>query len=363
MKKASLLFMAALAGITANAQNPLQVNKGMITKITATWCGPCGEWGWTMLETMIADKGSKNLVMTMYPSNSTSDNDKDFYSQIAADWKTHLDFGHSIYPTFGSNFKDHTGPHYDASAGTLNSGAIQSDIYADVDAFDAAPVVASTGYTYELIGNTINVKTKTKFWQAASGEYYVLPIIIENGTAHIQNVQGTGVVTKNHHNVMRASMAATSYGDQIASGSITANQTFTKDYSFTITDASWDKTKLKVNVLLLKKNGSNYDYVNGNDIYEWATSVKDINSIKNVAVYPNPANGYTDVSFATKESATINISVIDALGKIVFNSGNIHTTQPDNIYRISTSNMPTGVYNVIISTETDKTVQKLVVTN
>eukprot|EP01012_Entosiphon_sulcatum_P013966 TRINITY_DN19118_c0_g1_i1.p1 TRINITY_DN19118_c0_g1~~TRINITY_DN19118_c0_g1_i1.p1 ORF type:complete len:359 (-),score=52.87 TRINITY_DN19118_c0_g1_i1:992-2068(-) len=354
MKKLALLLLASAALNNASAQvpAPLKENKGMFAKISATWCGPCGAWGWTLMDGLISTNAN-DIPISFFPSSSDGApwQNLDFYNATNVTFSNAISF--TGYPSYSANFVDKSAAN--TSGGSVNTAGVTTDVNAALASFRTAPVVASTGYTYKIVGNNITVDTKTKFWAAASGNYYLAVLLLENAK-HIQNSQ-SGVVQ--HHGVLRASMSTNVWGEQIATGSIAANAEYTKSYTFTVTDTKWDKTLFHPVVVLFKQNGSKYDYVNGNDKYGFATSVANVGTMQNVSVYPNPATEQATVAVSLDKAADVNITLVDAVGRVVYNSGNLQFGTGVNAHFINTSSLAAGVYNVNIQSEGNVETQRL----
>jgi hypothetical protein len=343
MKK--LLLIIALGIIfllNAKAQTPLPVNKSLIVKLTATWCGPCGTQGFPQSEELIANMNNDAFFIATYSSGYTSWHDSDFFCMAAQYWDQQLYWGG--IPAFSCNFKD-------KSQFAQTNIDIDNGVYDEIDNFKAKPVIASTGYTLEKLGNTLNVVTRTKFWADASGDYYLVPCIVEDSVEHSQNGQTDTTHTVPHRFVLREVMTSTGWGDLIASGNITANQTFDKSFSFTVTNPTWNVNRLRVAVILFKKTGTIYTYANGNDLYDWATNVKDANALNNISLYPNPATNYTEIGFTTTKAVHVNIAVTDMLGHIVYTDNNVHFAAGENEYHFNLGGFAPGFYTATINSE------------
>jgi hypothetical protein len=354
MKK--ILLLCAFAGFvkSANAQVPKKVSTSLVHKITATWCGPCGSWGWTLSNDLIAATSSKALYMNLYASSGTTWNNSKFYTLTSYDLAQA--FTLIGYPDFGNNGISHTAPNYDGSS--INTTKVKSDIIAAVDAFALTTPVASSANSIKITGSSLTVDARVKFWSAASGDYYLAAYLIEDGAMNSQNGQTTTTGSTSHHDVMRGSLSTSAWGELVATGSIAANATFTKPFSFTISDATWDKTKLKVYTVLWKKVGAKYQYVNASET-EVATSIDAIAGVNSVKLSPNPSMGQnTNVSIQSTENKDLNISVVNVLGQTVYNTTHNVVVGMNNL-TIPSSNFADGMYQVMISAENGTIVEKL----
>lgn len=91
-------------------------------------------------------------------------------------------------------------------------------------------------------------------------------------------------------------------------------------------------------------------------------TVEDVTSsaFATVDIYPNPANTQFTVALSISEQANANISVINTLGQVVYSreESNVHGERNLNI---STENMASGMYQVIITSGNNRLVKKVTV--
>jgi hypothetical protein len=155
------------------------------------------------------------------------------------------------YPTFSANF-------YDAWTNASTLQAMTANIETKISEHKAAAVVANSGLTYTVEGNNIVVNTRTKFFQAATGEYNISVIVLEDKV--IANQSGpNGGANASHHKVLRSSNG--DWGTMVSSGSVASGTQF--DKTITITkDAAWNMANVEIATLLWKKNGTQWDFVN-----------------------------------------------------------------------------------------------------
>ena len=69
----SLVFLAiatAASSQTTNITVP-KTQKGVVTKLAATWCPFCGSEAWDTYKNMVSDLSSKSLVMVAHRSTSS----------------------------------------------------------------------------------------------------------------------------------------------------------------------------------------------------------------------------------------------------------------------------------------------------
>jgi len=87
------------------------------------------------------------------------------------------------------------------------------------------------------------------------------------------------------------------------------------------------------------------------------SSVKEPEWLSGVSLQPNPTNGITNVVFSRPVAATLEISVVDATGRVLLSD----ISEQENTVRIDCSNLPGGVYWLRFRTGQEIGVRKLVV--
>lgn len=355
MKKFLLLGALAATINTANAQIPKKVSTSLVHKITATWCGPCGSWGWTLANDLISVTSGKALYMNLFASNGTTWSNTKFYNTTS--YNLAQAFTLIGYPDFGNNGISHTKPNFDGSS--INTTKVKSDIIAAVDAFALTTPVASSANSMKITGNKVEVDARVKFWSATTGDYYLAAYLIEEGALNAQNGQTTTTGSTSHHGVMRGSMSTSSWGEVVATGSIIKDATFKKTFTFDVTDATWDKAKFKVYTVLWKKVGTKYEYVNASE-NEAPTSINSISGINDIKLSPNPSVGQnTNISIQSTESQNVTISVLDMSGKAIFTSANNLVSVGQNNFTVPSDNFAAGIYQVVLSSANGTIVEKL----
>lgn len=355
MKKIVLAIVACSLGLSLHAQTPEKKSIALVNKLTGTWCPPCGAWGWEMAEELITATQGKALYVGIFVGYPDNGNDKFMNATgntLSSAFET-PDFGG--VPDFGANG---IGKMVFSQSG-VNTSQSKADIIADVNTFAATTPTASAANIMTVSGNTVSVNAKVQFWSAASGEYYLAAYLIEDGAMNLQASQ-SGTVS--HHGVLRGSMSANMpFGEQIATGSIAANQTYNKTFTFNVTDATWDKSKFKVYTVIWKKNGSKYDFVNASK-NSVATGIAPLANVEAVNVFPNPAVDQATLSFASGSAMDINIQVTDIAGRVVYTAENNKVVKGNNSFSLPVAQWTAGAYNVTISSVDGKMTQRLVVT-
>lgn len=95
-------------------------------------------------------------------------------------------------------------------------------------------------------------------------------------------------------------------------------------------------------------------------IVETCTGIAESTSLQDVKVYPNPTNGFFNITIKNANFNTILISIINMVGKEVFSALENNVTV-DYSKQINLQNLAKGMYYVKINTEGDVMIQKLIV--
>ncbi len=243
MKKLLLLVLSVfLAQTELAAQEVSQVQKSVITKRTATWCPYCGTWGWELFEGLIEDNSEKAVLLAAHFGGSQLE------TTTSAEYLANL--GGAGQPRFFLNNELQA-----ASASTISD--TRASIKQQVDANYLLQPLANSGSYSSFDGNTLNIQTRTVFFQEAEGEFYLGVYLIEDGVLNSQAGQSGEVM---HHYVMRDAATSTTFGDLLASGTIAAGTEYTSTYSVDV--SGYVPENLDVVTIIWKKEGATYLFVN-----------------------------------------------------------------------------------------------------
>jgi len=227
MKKL-ILFLLALAIVSVacnkdddddddnkSSLSPKQEQYGFAINYTAKWCGPCGSWGVPLIHDY-ATAAPNGAVICAHASGDPMHN-ATLYTAFTADRTT----GGGIPSFWIGDTKTTNGS---AMAGLLATAA-----------------EAGVDLSFEVSGSDMNIKTKTEFFGAGTGDYYLSVLVLEDGIdggpgsgAYEQNGGGAGLL---HDFVLRAAAGNIAYGELITSNP-SSGKTVEKDYTIPL-DASW----------------------------------------------------------------------------------------------------------------------------
>ncbi len=216
-------------------------------KYTATWCGPCGDWGGPAFEAMVDANPGRILAFTLQASDdfSTARN-TEVFDAFEAKWP------YSGTPNFQCN---------NVILGTNVGGA-----QAEINTRNAVAPDAGVGIHYSIGAGTnagkLNINVYTKFFKDVSGEYFTGVYILHKEIVKNQNVDGTYDPNYVHHHVMMDHVTPV-WGDAITTGNTAKGTVKHLGYVYPYTDIpDLNLAKMEVVAIVWKKNGTTFDLIN-----------------------------------------------------------------------------------------------------
>ncbi len=233
MKKLTLLLLAFVLVVSAckkdeeetqddnSGLNPTAKQKGFAINYTATWCGHCGNWGAPLIHSYAKD-APDGVAICAHASGDPMNN--------------------SLYNSFTQDRTTGGGiPSFWVGDDKTTDKMAMKNLLAKGDA------IAGVDISYSKDGNTMKIKTKVKFFNAGSGDYYLSVLVLEDGidgssSAGQYKQSGTSQSYPNddykHDFVLRASsINGNAYGELIVSNPA-KDKEISKDYSISL-DAGW----------------------------------------------------------------------------------------------------------------------------
>ena len=314
MKKFLLSLLIAGFLNCAAGQNIVvpYVQKPVLTKRTAEWCINCGTWGWTMFEGLIEDNHPNALVIAAHYSG-------DLANQTATDITNN--FGGFGQPTF---FMDNE----NQLASVINYPTKLEEIKLKVTAAGGINPLAQTGIMAVYNDTELKVHTKTRFFEATSGAYYVGIYQVDKSVIFFQQGQGNDA---DHKNVLQASLLGDSFGTLVAEGAVAAETDFDLTATIDLSEVD-DMDNLRFATIIWVKVDDKYEVVNSNfsdDISEEeVVATEDLErQVPEFTVTPNPADNQSDIQLRLEtDLGQVELKLFDAKGqevKVLF-SGNLN---------------------------------------
>ena len=227
------------------SDNTLEVtesNMAVVGKRTATWCGPCGSWGFPQFESLKQTYRGKALFMAWKDAFTTTEGTT-LFDEVGPTFN----LGGSV-PTFFYNFIPNA-----------NDSVITKHIESDY-------VEANSNYEMEVSGENVLLKTTTKFFANVEGVYYIAPYMIVDNIVGYQNGHPDGNNTIHHNYVARIAKPTTTssvknFGYQLTTNG--ADRGHTVNLDFTVKkDISWKTRDISFGLVIYKQEPWGLQFVN-----------------------------------------------------------------------------------------------------
>ena len=210
----------------------------------------CGQFGNAIFDSIADTKDSSSIAIAMHTSGSSLANNvtETLFTQLNGTKVPEYLVNNSICSVTGGNLG-------------IKVAETASAIQKKIDSISFILPIASTWMDYTIANNKITCKTKSKFFNATSGEYYLAIYVIEDSVVAPQKI--TAINTKqdfSHYDVLRTSLTQ-AMGDLLVSGSVQTNIPYELNRNIAI-DPSWKVEDLKVIAVIYRKTQSGYQIIN-----------------------------------------------------------------------------------------------------
>jgi hypothetical protein len=301
MKKFLLLFVFIGFGISGFSQDVVEVQKSLVTKRTATWCPFCGQWGWELFDGIIEDNSDKAVYMAAHFGGSMLENPTSL-ALVS-------NLGGAGQPRFFFNNEF-------ISASSSSIGAARTTFQNKIDDAFATSPIANTGLEATIEDDMLTVKSKVRFFQEATGEFYMGLYVVEDGVvANQAGISGQAV----HKKVLRGAFTDDHFGDLLDNGTIAADTEFDNTYTLAIPD--YNVEEVEIAAVIWRKVGTFYNVVNvwsTTDIEEGtATSTEEVAAVMNASLLPTIALQQSTLQLDLASPKEVQISVYNMLGQAV----------------------------------------------
>lgn len=252
-----LLLGLCMAASLSYGQDIDRTQRTLITKTTATWCPPCGGWGWDLFEHLVDDNEDAAILMATHYSG-------DLYSQAADDFSEVFDA--TGQPQF---FLD--GTRVSASSATATQARVAVASATQQAAGQLADVGLEIVNMSEAGGREYRFDVHTEFFSSMPGSYNVALYAVEDSVINSQANRGSMAV---HMRVLRESLLGGSFGVPLSTQNPSAGYTETAQVLVTPRPLVWKilDTRLVAIVWADEGNGQ-YRYVNGFELEEWQLAI------------------------------------------------------------------------------------------
>lgn len=311
-----------------------EVQTPIVTKVTATWCSPCGGWGWDLFEELIEDNESSAVLIAGHYRGS--DLETVAGSELAAN------FNATGQPSFFLGNERQS-----ASSGT--SAAARTTIKNTIDVTAATvPIVNTAIYWSDVQDRAYTFETTTQFFQAATGEYNLAVYAVEDDVVNRQTSRGNDAI---HKRVLRGNIdGQTTFGSLVVNGTAAVDDTFSSSFTFDF-PTTWNIDNIRLVTVLWKKNGATWDFVNANEVVpgEW---VNVSNTDNLLAAEDYRITGFSESGILTttldlaKESRSAILELIDVNGRLLATRQLGNTPSGKTQITWDGTSLATGIYAV-----------------
>jgi hypothetical protein len=323
--------------------------KLLVEEATGTWCGWCTR-GIVYMDSLEKMHGDAVSLVAVHNADPMAESAYDGWmgSQISG------------YPSVVIDRREIADP---SDLFTVYNAEKSFFGFADITL--GAPTVTGTSYSL-----TATVKPAVDF----SGDYRLVCVLAENdvhGTSagweqhnyysfqsQNQPLVGAG---KNWQQLPEVVPATTMIYDFVgrralpsvtgAAGSLPATMVHDQTYTYTFNttlDASWKSSALNAVVMLIRSSDGAVLNSNSKRV---TVGVNNVNAgITAMKVYPNPATDVATVAFSLESASTVNVQLVDAVGRVVYTTQQQMTAGAQQV-AINTGNVSSGLYSVKVQTE------------
>ena len=279
------------------AQEVPEVQTPLVTKISATWCPPCGTWGWDLFEHLLEDNGDKAILLAAHHSG-------DLLTLASQDLMAN--FGATYQPRFFVN-------NTNILANSGNVDAKRMEVGETVSQMNGQTPLVNTGLLVTRENNKYTIKAKTKFFADVVGDIRLTIMAIESGIDNFQNSRPNAI----HDNVVRGIVGSETFGIEIANGSVSTG--FEKESTYTMDlENGWNPDNMEFVALLWSKVDNKYNYMNGSKTAETMTSAVN-DQINNSFIAEWRKDGINSALFlnASEPMGQSSISVYNTNGQLL----------------------------------------------
>lgn len=304
MKSLIFTFLICLSfGLQAQDVEPIQ--RTLITKRSATWCSPCGSWGWDFFHDAVTQNEEKAFFFAAHHSG-------DLVNQTAKDITDN--WGAIGQPRFYFNSTD-------IGASSSSSATKLADLKDMVDvAYETVPTVGvGLEVFWDAENEQILVNTNTKFFQTATGEFYTGVYLVEDNVIANQASQGSNA---NHEKILRASFSDGTFGVPFLINSFGVDDEFSNQFTMSgVENPMVSNLDYEYIAIVWQKVNDIYEVVNvsgTSEINELIIDGVEEITTTGLSVYPAVFTNEVTVEFElTQAVERAKFSVFDLTGKLV----------------------------------------------
>lgn len=218
-------------------------NMGIIGKRTATWCNPCGDWGFPQFQSLKDKWGKRDVAYMAWKDAFKTEKGSELFDEVGPQFN----LGGSV-PTFFFNFIANT-----------SDSVLTKHIEADY-------VIANSNYKMQIGGDKIKLETTTKFFTEVEGQYYLAPYLIVDNLVGYQNGHPDENFTTHRNYVAGIAKPinvgnVNNFGYQITTKGASAGTVINLDFEVD-RDVTWPTRNISFVLIIFKKQSWGLEFIN-----------------------------------------------------------------------------------------------------
>lgn len=310
MRFFTLLVLFAAIAFNLHAQTVPTKKMAVYMKETATWCEPCGTWGWQLNSDILSRPVSQPFVTAkMHTSRSSA-----LHSPDALTMNAYMSSASGV-PAFYVNMNNETAY---SSTGGIFTGTTRTNVWSVIDNFATQDADIATGFTTTISADKTNItiNTSTLTFNDVDGDYYLGVYVLEDDVFEIQRGFTSGAT---HNKVFREAITPV-MGEQVTGGMTPAGTQLDLSYGYQV-PAEYEADKLQFFVILWKKDGIDYTFETSWSDFQYATTTTGVENrfADNANAYSFVNNNTLNYHFITNEwvGKNLSVTVVNAQGQEV----------------------------------------------
>jgi|TARA_B110000046_G_scaffold23727_1_gene22711 hypothetical protein len=96
-------------------------------------------------------------------------------------------------------------------------------------------------------------------------------------------------------------------------------------------------------------------------VFSTTSTGAELESVSKITTYPNPVNDNLSIDISSDEASSINVKIIDIMGKVIMDLGSKELQTGLNTISVNTSSLASGMYNVEVSSTEGSVVKRIIV--
>lgn len=344
MRKLLLLACLITGTLSMNAQEISTEQWSLVTKKTADWCTLCGQWGWTFKQNIIADQANKPTVVWSTHFSGGLDTPT---SQAIIDNMPQT----SAQPVFFIN-------NDNMNVSSNNIAAKRDEFNSILETLSSLPAFAGVGSTAVFDGMKITNTARVQFLvdleaDEGGGEYWLASYLVDDLLIAYQASQGDNA---EHQNTLLHSFNGDNhFGENIANGSVTANQDFFAEGELDFTEDTnipdYADGYSVVTILWSRVGNSMTPFNLNKQPISGSTSTSDVLENVSIAAFHLGA-GQVDLNVTSDKIMTdATIRLFDIDGRVLSMKSNVNINEGSNQIILDAQSLILGTYLLNIQSD------------